>query len=215
MPQITTARLQAIDRRWRSTVNKYRGPIPAGLAIAHIVIESNGVATPPVHDAQHSMGMMRIPQRVGQQNGYIEEDLEDPIKSLYVWCVQTNKDSAQLHKLYSSAWTQANYDFWLSLRLIFVLGFTSYNNLAAKVVATRSVNQGTADMQAWIRTNMPNDQRFGTFRVRDLRRIADELDQFKGAMNLLDGPNKISPLFSRAPELNPGGEFETMRMASR
>lgn len=215
MPQITTARLQAINSKWRSTINKYRGPIPAGLAIAHIVAESNGAATPPVRDTKHSTGMMRIPRRVGQQNGYTEDDLENPIKNLYVWCIQTNKDSSRLHQEYSSDWTEANYDYWLSLRLIFVLGFTSYNKLMTNVAATRTVNQGTADLQAWVRTTMPDTQRCGTFNARDLRRIVDELDQFKNAMNMFDGHNRISALFSQAPALNPGGEFETLIAASR
>jgi len=204
-----------MDRKWRTHVNKYRGPIPAGLAIAHIVIESNGDATPIVRDAKRSIGMMRIPYRIGLALGYTEEDLEDPIKNLYVWCVQTNKDSARLHKEYPSTWTRPNYDYWLSLRLIYVLGFTSFNNLAAKVSSTTTTDQLTADIQAWIRNSMSSTQRFGTFRARDLLRIADELDLFRKAMQLLDGSdNNTSTLFSRAPEQVPGGELEGMRLAS-
>jgi hypothetical protein len=60
---------------------------------------------------------------------------------------------------------------------------------------------------------MSDRQRFGTFRARDLRRIADELDLFRRAMTILGGPNKISELFSQSPEKNPGGEFETLRVA--
>ena len=214
MPQVTTARLQAIDRRWRATVNKFRGPIPTGLAVAHIVAESNGAATPVVRDAKRSIGMMRIPYRVGLRHGYTREELEEPVKNLYVWCVQTNKDSAQLHKEYPNNWTQANYDYWLSMRLIYKMGFASYNNLAAKIINTATVNQITTAIQSWIRTSMPKMQRFGTLRARDLLRIADELDLFRNAMVLLDGPNKISTLFSRAPAQNPGGEFEVMRAMS-
>jgi hypothetical protein len=214
VPQITTARLRAIDQKWRSTVNKYRGPVPTGLAIAHIVAESNGDATPVVRDAKRSIGMMRIPYRVGLRHGYTQEELEEPIKNLYVWCVQTNKDSERLHKEYPSSWTQANYDYWLSLRIIYTLGFTSYNNLAAKVVNTATTNQLTAAIQSWIRTSMPKTQRFGTFRARDLRRIADELDLFRNAMVLFDGPNKVSDLFSQAPAESPGGELEVMRAMS-
>ena len=214
MPQITTARLQTIDRRWRATVNKFRGPIPMGLAIAHIVVESNGAATPVVRDAKRSIGMMRIPYRVGLRHGYTEEELEETVKNLYVWCLQTNKDSERLHREYPSNWTQANYDYWLSMRLIYKLGFTSYNNLAAKVINTATTNQITAAIQSWIRTSMPTTQRFGTSRARDLRRIADELDLFRNAMTLLDGPNKISALFSQAPAQSPGGEFEIMRAMS-
>jgi hypothetical protein len=211
VPQITTARLHAIDRKWRSVVNKHRGPIPTGLVVAHIVAESNGDATPVVKDAQRSIGMMRIPYRVGLKHGYTEEDLEDPIKNIYVWCMQTNKDSERLRNEYTSSWTEANYDYWLSLRLIYTLGFKNYNNLAAKVVNTATTNQLTAAIQDWIRISMPKLQRFGTFRARDLRRIADELDLFKNAMILLGGPNKVSKRFFQAPEQAPGGEFEVMR----
>lgn len=195
-------------------MNKFRGPIPTGLAVAHIVAESNGAATPVVRDAKRSIGMMRIPYRVGLRHGCTKEELEEPIKNLYVWCVQTNKDSERLHKEYPSSWTHANYDYWLSLRLIYKMGFTSYNNLAANVVNTATTNQITTAIQSWIRTSMPKMQRFGTFRARDLQRIADELDLFRNAMVLLDGPNKVSTSFSRAPVKNPGGEFEVMRAMS-
>jgi hypothetical protein len=211
VPQITTARVRAMDHKWRSTVNKYRGPIPTGLAVAHIVAESNGDATPVVKDAKRSIGLMKVPFRVGRKHGYTEEDLEDPIKNIYVWCIQTNKDSERLRKEYPSAWTEPNYDYWLSLRLIYKLGFTSYNNLATKVSNTATTNQLTAAIQSWIRNTMPKLQRFGTFRARDLRRIADELDLFKNAMVQLDGPNKVSKNFHQAPEQAPGGEFEVMR----
>lgn len=214
MPQITTARLQAIDRQWRSAINKYRGAIPTGLAVAHIVAESNGAATPVVRDAKRSIGMMRIPTKVGLQNGYKEAELEKPLVSLYVWCVQTNKDSKQQHTTYPTMWPEPNYDYWLSLRLIFTVGFVVFDNLAAKVLATAPSGALTAAIQSWIRNDMPPLQRFGTFRARDLLRIADELDWFRTSMNTLDGPNRVSSLFHKAPELNPGGDFETMRVMS-
>jgi hypothetical protein len=214
VPQVTTSRIRAIDRSWRTVINKYRGPIPVGLVVAHIVAESNGAATPIVRDAKRSIGMMKVPWRVGKKHGYSETDLEQPVVCLYVWCVQTNEDSARLHKEYPSAWTQANQDFWLSLRLIYILGFTNYNNLAAKAVNTANANALTAAIQTWIRRDMSATQRFGTFRARDLRRIADELDQFRKAIVLLDGPNRVSDRFSQAPWLSPGGEFETLRAVS-
>ena len=214
MPQITTARLQAIDRQWRSLINKYRGPIPAGLAVAHIVAESNGAATPIVRDAKRSIGMMRIPTKIGLQNGYKEIELKKPLVSLYVWCVQTNKDSKRQHTTYPTMWPQANYDYWLSLRLVFTLGFINFDNLAVKVLHTAAPGALTSAIQTWIRSEMSPLQRFGTFRARDLLRIADELDWFRTAMNTLDGPNRVSALFHKAPELNPGGDFETMRVMS-
>jgi hypothetical protein len=214
VPQITTARLRTVATRWRTQINKYRGVIPTGLAVAHIVAESNGEATPVVRDAKRSIGLCRIPKLVGQKYSYTEEDLEDPIKNLYVWCLQTNADGKRLSQTYLSAWTQANYDYWLSLRLVFVLGFLNYNNLVEKL-STIVADQVTADLQYWIRNTMTGAQRFGTFRARDLRRIADELDQFHSAMKLLDGPNKVSARFYQAPEMNPGGEVEALRLATR
>jgi hypothetical protein len=210
MPQITTARLQRLDRRWRSTINKYRGAAPVGLAIAHMNAESNGDADPIVRDAKRSTGIMRVPFRAGKTYGYTEDELKDPVKNIYCWGLLTNANSQRLSRQFSTSWTGANYDFWLSVRLIFVIGFTSYEKLFAKTYTTTAAinpaaNTTTAGMQSWIRNEMPSTQRFGTFNRRDLRRIADELDAFTKAMNLLDGLNKISVNFTMAPTITPGG----------
>ena len=218
MPQVTTARLHLLDQRWRSTVNKYRGAAPVGFAIAHMVAESNGDAAPTIRDAKRSTGIMRVPFRAGKKYGYTEEQLEDPIKNIYSWGLLTNADSQRLHRQFATSWTVPNSDFWLSIRLIFVLGFVSYEKLFANVFSTTgavtaAANATTAAIQSWIRNTMAPTQRFGTFNARDLRRIADELDKFTEAMTLLAGPNKIGAVFTMAPTITPGGTVEAANTA--
>lgn len=218
MPQITTARLRTLDQRWRSTVNKYRGAAPVGFAIAHMVAESNGVATPTVRDAKRSIGIMRIPSRTGLKYGYTEEQLEDPIRNIYTWGLLTNANSQKLQRLYPSSWTVSNRDFWLSVRLLFVLGLVSYKKLFALALPTAgaiTAASGTTTLaiQTWIRTAMPNTQRAGTFTARDLRRIADELDKFADAIVLLDGVQHISPSFTMAPTVTPDSALDAARVA--
>jgi hypothetical protein len=210
MPQITTARLRLLDQRWRSTINKYRGAAPVGLAIAHMVAESNGITNPTIRDTKHSTGIMRIPFRVGKTYGYTTEELEDPVKNIYCWGLLTNANSQRLIRQFNKSWTKPNYDFWLSVRLIFIIGFTSYEKLFAKVYTTTgaittATDTTTVGLLDWIRNSMTSTQRFGTFNRRDLRRIADELDNFTKAMNLLDGLNRIGDSFTMAPTVTPGG----------
>jgi hypothetical protein len=181
-----------------------------GLAVAHMNAESNGEVAPTIRDTKRSTGIMRIPFRDGITYGYTEEELEDPVKNIYCWGLRTNADSQRLSRQFSTSWTVPNYDFWLSVRLIFVIGFVSYEKLFALVYPTTSAvtaaaNSTTAGIQSWIRNTMPSTQRFGTFNRRDLRRIADELDAFTGAMTLLDGSNKVGKYFTMAPTVTPGG----------
>jgi hypothetical protein len=172
--------------------------------------ESNGVTAPVIRDTKRSTGIMRVPFRVGKTYGYTEEELEDPIKNIYCWGLLTNADSQRLTRQFDKSWTKANYDFWLSVRLIFIVGFTSYEKLFNKTYTTTNaiktaVDATTAGIQSWIRNTMTSTQRFGKFNRRDLRRIADELDDFTKAMTLLDGPNKVGTLFTIAPTITPGG----------
>ena len=218
MPQITTARLRLLDQRWRSVIHKYRGAAPVGFAVAHMIAESNGVEAPTVRDAKRSTGIMRVPFRIGKQHGYTEEQLEDPVKNIYSWGLLTNANSQRLSRQFAKSWTKANTDFWLSVRLVFVLGFPSYEKLHALVFPkttdiTAAVNKTTATIQSWIRNTMKSTQHFGTFNARDLRRIADELDKFTLAMTLLDGPNKVGTHFTMAPAVTPGGVLEAANTA--
>lgn len=216
MPQITTARLRLLDQRWRSTINTYRGAAPVGFAVAHMNAESNGVLAPTIRDAKRSIGIMRVPFRVGRKYGYTEEQLEDAVKNIYCWGLLTNADSQRLSRQFSKSWSVPSRDFWLSVRIVFVIGFPSYEKLYAKVfpttgAVTTAADVTTAAIQTWIRNTMTSTQRFGTFNARDLRRIADELDKFNDAMTLLD--RKVGTLFTMAPAVTPGGPVEAARTA--
>lgn len=210
MPQITTVRLQALDAQWRTVINKYRGAAPVGLAIAHMTAESNGDTAPIIRDTQRSTGIMRIPFRVGKKYGYSEKELEDPVKNIYCWGLLTNADSQRLIRQFNKSWTKPNYDFWLSVRLLFVIGFANYEKLFAKTYPTTgditaATDATTAGLLNWIRNDMTRTQRFGTFNYRDMQLIADELDNFTKAMTLLDGIDRIGNNFTMAPTVTPGG----------
>lgn len=218
MPQITVTRVRALDQRWRSTVNKYRGAAPVGFAIAHMTAESNGVAAPTVRDAKRSIGVMRVPFRTGRKYGYTEEQLEDPTRNLYVWGLLTNANSQQLHRTYETSWSVPNIDFWLSVRLVFVLGSVLYAKLFALVLptvgaVTAATDATTVAIQAWVRNTMTNTQHFGTFHARDLRRTIDELDRFASAIVLLDGVGHQSSAFTMAPAVTPNSTTEAARVA--
>ncbi len=197
--QITSPRLQTLTTSWQATLNRFRGPAPLGLALAHMVAESNGQTEPTIRDARRRpIGLMGIPRLVGLRFRYTEDFLKVPVNNIYVWALKTNQDARLLHATYPTAWTTPNYDFWLAVRLIFVLGDTVFKNLATAASAN------TAAIQSWVRTQMKKTRRFGQHSHRDLTQLMDHLDTVRTAMVRVDGPDKASYAFSEAPALSPG-----------
>jgi hypothetical protein len=203
--QITIARLRKLEEAWRSSLNRFRGPAPMGLAIAHMVAESNGQKTPTIRDARRRpIGLMGIPRREGLRFKYTETYLEIPVNNLYVWALKTNKDAHALHTKYTTTWTTANYDFWLAVRLVFVLGDTTFDNLVADAKSSGDAYTGMSGVQSWVRTKMAKNKRYGRYGYRELKYLMDHLDDVRNAMVRIDGPDRASYAFSEAPTLSPG-----------
>lgn len=203
--QVTPTRVRALEAKWRSTINRLRGPIPLSLAIAHMVAESNGVEEPTIRDAQrYPLGLMQIPRRIGTRFKYDETALKVPTTSIYVWTLKTLNDSAYVHANYASWWSSATYDFWLAVRLFFIMDSKAFNALLKAALDDGSSYKSLSGVQSWVRTKMEKTQRFGLFTQRDLTRIMQHLDEVKAAMILLDGPDKASYAFTDAPALTPG-----------
>jgi hypothetical protein len=199
--QVTDTKLRSLEARWRTVLNRVRGPIPMGLAIAHMNAESNGETDPTITDATHRpRGLMQISRRDGVRWGVKEADLVNTTKNLYVWCNKTNRDAELLHNDYA-AWTQAGPDFWASVRFVFIVGRINYDKLVSSATVSKSTNAITTALQAYIRAN---NVRVGRFSRRDLRRIADHLDDVFHAMTIIDGPNKVSNAFTAPPAVTPG-----------
>jgi len=209
--QITPARLRALEKTWRSTINRFRGPVPAALGIAHMVAESNGDEDPTIRDATiRPIGLMQIPYREGRRRGYTETTLLNTTNNIYVWALKSNTDAAFLHNTYPSAWTEPNYDFWLAVRLVFIVGQNIFSDLYTAAAAGTSPGAIVTAIQSWITNTMTSTQRFGTFRASDLLRISDHLDKVRSALNSLDGPNKVSRAFTEAPTISPGNEIDVL-----
>jgi hypothetical protein len=172
-----------------------------GLAMAHMNAESNGETDPTIRDAtRRPRGLMQISRRDGARWGVKEDDLVNTTKNIYVWCNKTNRDAELLHNDYS-AWTQAGQDFWAAVRLVFIIGRINFDKLVSEASASNTTNGITAALQTYVREN---NARVGRFNRRDLRRIADHLDDVFCAMTLIDGPNKISDAFTAPPAITPG-----------
>lgn len=209
MTTITPTRLRELGAAWHVTLNKYRGAAPLGFAVAHMA------STVPAR-ARRAVGIMRVPLLTGQGYGYSEAMLEDPTRNIYVWGLLTNQISAELHRRFATSWATPNPDFWLSVRLSYLMGFTSYtmlHKLALPTTAEVTATAGavTSALVSWIRDTMLNTQRFGKLTARDLRRTADELELFSKAMALLDSAPYVA--FTAAPPVTPGGASEIARVA--
>jgi hypothetical protein len=205
--QVTIARLRKLDETWRTTINRFRGPAPVGLAVAHMNAESNGQTEPTIRDAQRRpIGLMGIPRLVGLRFKYDEDYLKVPVNNIYVWSRKTNLDAHALHNKYGSTWTTPDYDFWLAVRLVFILGDTTLDNLIAAAKSSGDAYTRIAGVQTWVRTKMDKTKRFGRHGYRDLKQLMDHLDDVRNAMVRIDGPDKASYAFSEAPPLSPGAQ---------
>lgn len=203
--QITDARLRSLETTWRSTINRFRGPAPLGLAVAHMVAESNGQTEPTIRDARRRpIGLMGIPRLVGLHFRYTEDYLKIPVNNIYVWALATNRDARNLHEMYSTTWTTPDYDFWLAVRLTFILGDITFKHLTNAALADGSAYARTTGIQSWVRTKMEKNQRFSRYGHRDLSYLMDHLDVVRNAMTRIDGVDKASYAFSEAPPLSPG-----------
>jgi hypothetical protein len=210
--KITRPRLLALGNKWAPTLNRFRGPIPVGLGIAHMIATTNGDEDPTLRDAQlRPVGLMQIPYREGRRLRYVEKDLKDSTINLYVWCLLANNHAEWLHENYAR-WTMPNIDFWQGVRLVFIVGRTNFANLytAAKnagYYAEDSNFAPTAGIMEWIQTQQTLTQQFNGLSRADLRRIVDHLGEVRTAIQMLDGLNWISARFSEGPTVAPGNEF--------
>jgi hypothetical protein len=209
--QVTLARVRTLEAKWRSTINKYRGPIPLGLAVASMVAGSNGDEDPVMLDAsRRPIGIMQIPLRDGRKLGYGETVLKDTTNNIYVWCLKTNRDAQTMKTNFSSWWSEAKYDFWLAVRTAYLLGFPAVTRLFAAVETAGKTS--TADVQTYLREEA---RRVGNFSPRDLKQIADHLDEVRTAMVMTDGPDQASYAFFDAPAAAPGGTNAISNTASK
>jgi hypothetical protein len=159
---------------------------------------------------------MGIPVLQGQRLGYTQDQMREGETSVYLWAVTFNKNGIQLRGLYPTLWTEPTYDFWLSVRLVFVLGLQTYQALVTEVQKTGAASGTTnitADIQNWITNVMPDTQKIGTQNKLSLTRISNELDDFRRSTQSLDGPDRASSSFGLAPTINPGGDRRAYKVA--
>ena len=210
--QLTTSKLRETDSKWRSTINRFRGPVPPGLGIAHIVALSNGVEDPAPRDPRtRPIGLTQVPTRAGRALGYKEADLIKPGNNIYAWAAKTNQDAVALHQAYPQSWTKAGYDFWLTVHLYFLMT-TAFYALMLASDATSTTDGVIGALTAWVRNSMQETQRFGTFSTKDLRRIVDHLDSMRTALVTLDGPDKsVSTTFGAEVTTNPGSVMDVLK----
>lgn len=202
---ITRTRVFALAKKWRPTLNNYRGPVPAGLGIAHMLAESNGNEDPTLRNAQlRPVGLMQIPYREGRRLRYTEDALKDTSINIYVWCLLANEHARWLHEN-NSDWTQPDVDFWVAVRAIFILGRTNFDNLYNSAKSARHTKM--TGVAQWVRTEMTATQRFNGLSRVDLRRIVDHLEEVRATIKDLDGPEWVSARFSEGPTVAPGNEF--------
>lgn len=199
--QVTLARVRTLEAKWRSTINKYRGPVPLGLAVASMVAGSNGDEDPVMLNlSRRPIGLMQVPLRDGRKLGYPETALRDTTNNIYAWCLKTNRDAQVMKSNFSSWWSEPKYDFWLAVRAAFVLGFPTVTRVFA--AAEQGGARSTADVQAYLRGEA---RRTGAVGPQDLKQTADHLDEVHTALITVDGPDKASYAFFDAPAAAPGG----------
>ena len=185
--QITEARLRELDKLWHDALNTYRGPAPRSLGLCHMLAETNGTVQPVTRDAaQRTIGLMRIAMQDVQRLGYSETPALDPRVNVRLWCCLANEYAQSLHAYFPRWWLTANLDFWLAVRLAFIMGVGNTKNLLS-LVDNANAGRTTAAVIVWIRSVAPPTTRFGKITYFDLCRIADHLEQVLDGMIALDG----------------------------
>jgi len=188
-------RLRELGVLWNATLDRWRGPAPRSLGLAHMAAETNGSADPPTRDAtQRTVGIMRLRVAEVSHLGQTEVAARDPQQNLYLWCQLANDYGRQLHAQYATWWTRADLDFWAAVRIVFVLGLNSAEKLFTTVNQAGAAYRSTAGVQQWIRT-LGQGHRFGRFGPFELRQLAKHLDDVIAGMVALDGANYIAAHF--------------------
>ena len=188
-------RLRELGVSWNATLDRWRGPVPRSLGLAHMAAETNGVTDPPTRDAtQRTVGIMRLRVADVLRLGQTEAQAKDPALNLYLWCQLANDYGRRLHAQYSTWWTSANLDFWAAVRATFVLGLASTETLFTTVHQAGAAYRSTAGVQQWIRT-LGQGRRFGRFGPFELRQLANHLDEVIVGMTALDGANYVAAHF--------------------
>lgn len=207
--QITTPRLQELDRQWGAVFNTSRGPVPRSLGLCHMLAETNGVEQPVTHSTAHrTVGIMRLNLRDTVRMGYEETTAQDARTNIYLWCRLANVNAGALHTSFLGWWQKPNLDFWLAVRLFFVLGPTPSKNLLTTVGRVGPEHRSTAGVIDWIRTMATPTQRFGQFSRFDLLQLADHLDSVLVGMSSLDGPQYVAAHFNS--QVAPSGDNVTL-----
>lgn len=204
--QLTPARMRRLDTLWGSIIQRYRGPIPRSLALAHMLAETNGQENPPQRDVKkRPVGLMHLSLRDANAWGYTEETLTQGPFNIYLWCKKTNQDAEYIHRTFTAWWTQATLDFWLALRAGFILGLSTLTNLFQTAAQEGSTYQSTAGVVQWIRTRLDKTKRFETFAYRHLQQLADHLDSVRVHMTHFGDATAPSTAFyaSAAPTPQP------------
>jgi len=208
--QITKPRLRLLDVRWRSTFKRFCGPVPAGLGIASLLAESNGNEDPTVRDIDtNPVGLMQIAQRDGRRYGYEKEDLQKPTINVFVWCAKTNTDSQWISQLYSTYWSAPVIDYWLMVRLLFIVGQDMFKKLLS---ACSDAGNKTANVLAHLNTT---SLRYGRYQGTTLRRIVVHLEEVRTALIMLHGLRYQATSFGQTPLKNPGSDTAILEAVTR
>ena len=206
--QITVARLRNLGAKWRPTLRRYCGAPPAGFGVVHMTAESNGEATPTVRDRRRRpIGIMQVPWRIGQRHGRSLEELEDTTINIYTWAIQTNRDADYIHTTYPNDWTTANLDFWLAVRLYWIVGQTVFDRLYSNARADGTAYQTSQGLISWIRTKMPQGAHYGRHTYKDLQGKAAHLEAFKKGLIFVEG-NFTTKSFTEPPTITPGNTLK-------
>lgn len=214
--QIKTARLLQLGASWHTTITRLIGAPPSGYGIVHMAAESNGKESPVIRDRKRwPVGIMQVPRRIGQRWGRTTEELEDPTTNIYTWALQTNRDSNYIHETYASDWTVADADFWLAVRLYWILGQTVFDRLYGTARAVGTAYRKTAGLQSWVRTQMSPKQHFGRHTYKDLQGKIDHLDNFKAGLTTLEGANFKTKSFTEPPAVTPGNLLRAQMIGAR
>ena len=204
--QITEPRLRELDESWGGTFNRSRGPVPRSLGLCHMLAETDGIEQPVTHDlTRRTVGIMRLALRDTLRLGYQETAARDAHTNIYLWCKLANQNAEWLHTKFASWWAIPNLDFWLAVRLLFMLGPTTTGNLFA-AVSQMVTERSTAAVLNFLRVATSPTLRFGSYNRTDLLALIAHLDAVLRGMQALDGSNYVATHFSERVQPASSGE---------
>ena len=117
------------DRVYGTYIHKFRGHVPPGMAIAHLLNVNPDLLDQPPITKDRRRGFLLASTDMAMEAGVEWENLDDPLTCAYVWGRDINNDSLSLYTSNQDLFAAPDRDFWSTAYIKHYLGDAAFNTL--------------------------------------------------------------------------------------